>query len=89
MESWMVTLIIGGVIGWLASLVMKADGPMGMLANVMVGIPGSYLGIALAKYAGRAREHDAGVMDRCGSRRGAAHLASASARGLFEVGLGS
>ena len=48
MTSWIVTLIIGGVVGWLASIVMKADGQMGIVANVLVGIAGSYLGIVLA-----------------------------------------
>jgi len=33
-----VTIIIGGVIGWLASLIMKTDAQMGILANIVVGI---------------------------------------------------
>lgn len=48
----MITLIIGGVIGWLASIVMKANGQMGILAKVIVGIVGSYLGVALANALG-------------------------------------
>jgi uncharacterized membrane protein YeaQ/YmgE (transglycosylase-associated protein family) len=43
-----VTLIIGGVIGWLASLLMKTDAQMGILANVLVGIVGSFIGHAIA-----------------------------------------
>jgi uncharacterized membrane protein YeaQ/YmgE (transglycosylase-associated protein family) len=43
-----VTLIIGGVVGWLASLLMKTDGQMGILANVLVGIVGSFIGHAIA-----------------------------------------
>ena len=43
-----VTLIIGGVIGWLASILMKTNAQMGILANVVVGIIGSFLGVALA-----------------------------------------
>ena len=39
-----VWLIIGGVIGWLASLVMKTDGQQGLLMNVVIGIVGSFLG---------------------------------------------
>ena len=38
------TLIIGGVCGWLASLIMKTDKQMGILANVVVGIVGSIFG---------------------------------------------
>lgn len=41
-------LVIGGVIGWLASLVMKTDAQMGILANVIVGIVGAALGGWLA-----------------------------------------
>ena len=37
-------LIIGGIIGWLASLVMKTDGQHGIILNVVVGIIGSWLG---------------------------------------------
>jgi uncharacterized membrane protein YeaQ/YmgE (transglycosylase-associated protein family) len=47
-----VTLIIGGVIGWLASLLMKSDGQMGILANVLVGIVGSFLGSWVAGMLG-------------------------------------
>jgi uncharacterized membrane protein YeaQ/YmgE (transglycosylase-associated protein family) len=43
-----VTLIIGGVIGWLASLVMKTGGQMGIIANIVVGIIGAALGFWLA-----------------------------------------
>jgi uncharacterized membrane protein YeaQ/YmgE (transglycosylase-associated protein family) len=43
-----VTLIIGGVIGWLASILMKANASMGILANVIVGIVGSFLGVIVA-----------------------------------------
>jgi len=43
-----VTLIIGGVVGWLASLLMKTDRQMGIVANVLVGIVGSFIGHAIA-----------------------------------------
>ena len=43
-----VTLIIGGVIGWLASLVMKTGAQMGIIANIVVGIIGAVLGGWLA-----------------------------------------
>jgi uncharacterized membrane protein YeaQ/YmgE (transglycosylase-associated protein family) len=46
------TLVIGGVVGWLASIIMKANSQMGILANVVVGIIGSYLGLALARAGG-------------------------------------
>jgi uncharacterized membrane protein YeaQ/YmgE (transglycosylase-associated protein family) len=42
--SFIVAIIIGGIIGWLASRIMKTDAQMGMLANIVVGIVGSVLG---------------------------------------------
>lgn len=37
-------LIVGGIIGWLASLIMKTDGQMGILLNIVIGIVGAFLG---------------------------------------------
>ena len=47
-----VTLIIGGVVGWLASIVMKTNAQMGLIANVVVGIIGSFLGFWVAGLLG-------------------------------------
>lgn len=46
------TLIIGGIVGWLASLVMKTDARMGLVANVVVGVVGSMLGYWIAGLLG-------------------------------------
>ena len=40
-------LVIGGVIGWLASKVMKNDAQMGIILNIVVGIVGSFIGNGL------------------------------------------
>ena len=32
-------LIVGGIVGWLASLLMKRDAQQGILLNIVVGIP--------------------------------------------------
>jgi len=37
-------LIIGGIIGWLASIVMRTNAQQGILMNIVVGIIGSLLG---------------------------------------------
>ena len=37
-------LIVGGVIGWLASIVMRTDGQQGIILNIVVGIVGAVLG---------------------------------------------
>ena len=36
-------LIVGGVVGWLASIIMRTDAQQGMLLNVVVGIVGALL----------------------------------------------
>jgi uncharacterized membrane protein YeaQ/YmgE (transglycosylase-associated protein family) len=47
-----IAIIIGGIIGWLASLIMKADSQMGILGNIIIGIVGSGLGHFLAGVIG-------------------------------------
>ena len=47
MIGWIVALIVGGVAGWLASIVMRRDASMGVLLNIVVGIIGALLGNAL------------------------------------------
>ena len=47
-----ITIIIGGIIGWLASLIMKVESQMGIIANIIVGIVGSGLGHFLAGLLG-------------------------------------
>jgi uncharacterized membrane protein YeaQ/YmgE (transglycosylase-associated protein family) len=39
-----IALIIGGIIGWLASIIMRTDAQQGIILNVVVGIIGSLLG---------------------------------------------
>jgi uncharacterized membrane protein YeaQ/YmgE (transglycosylase-associated protein family) len=39
----LVWLIVGGVVGWLASIVMRTDAQQGILLNVIVGIVGALL----------------------------------------------
>jgi uncharacterized membrane protein YeaQ/YmgE (transglycosylase-associated protein family) len=52
--DWLVTVIVGGVVGWLASIVMKSNAQMGLIANIIVGIVGSALGFWLAGQLGVA-----------------------------------
>ena len=39
-----ITLIVGGIIGWLASIVMRTDAQQGIFLNIIVGCIGSILG---------------------------------------------
>ena len=52
--GWIVTIVIGGIVGWLASVVMKTNAQMGLIANVLVGIVGSSLGFWIAGLLGFA-----------------------------------
>ena len=56
-----ITLVIGGVVGFLASLLMKTNAQMGMLANVVVGIVGSMLGPWLVRLLGLSVSTSVGV----------------------------
>ena len=42
--NFIIYLIVGGIAGWLASMVMKTDGQQGIILNVIVGIIGGFLG---------------------------------------------
>ena len=42
--NFIIWLVVGGIVGWLASLVMKTDAQQGILLNVIVGIVGALLG---------------------------------------------
>lgn len=59
-----IAIIVGGVAGWLASIVMKRDGSMGILLNVVVGIIGALLGnwllAPLLGFGGSIQEFDLG-----------------------------
>ena len=42
--NFLVWLVVGGLIGWVASLVMKTDHQQGIFLNIVVGIVGAMLG---------------------------------------------
>lgn len=42
--NFIVWLVVGGLIGWVASLVMKTNAQQGVILNVVVGIVGAFLG---------------------------------------------
>jgi uncharacterized membrane protein YeaQ/YmgE (transglycosylase-associated protein family) len=44
MVNFIVWLIAGGIVGWVASLVMHTDAQQGILLNIVVGIVGAALG---------------------------------------------
>lgn len=41
--TFILIIIVGGILGWLASLVMRTDGQQGIFLNIVVGIIGAFL----------------------------------------------
>jgi len=53
MINFLVWLIVGGIIGWLASMVMHTNAQQGILLNIIVGIVGAFVaGIVLTPLLG-------------------------------------
>lgn len=42
--NFIIWLVVGGLIGWVASMIMRTDGQQGLILNVVVGIIGAMLG---------------------------------------------
>jgi uncharacterized membrane protein YeaQ/YmgE (transglycosylase-associated protein family) len=42
--SIIIWLIVGGIVGWLASLIMRTDAQQGIILNIVVGIIGALIG---------------------------------------------
>ena len=58
--SFLWTLLIGGIIGWIAGGIMKTGGQMGIIANIVVGIVGAFVGHFLAPMIGVGAENQIG-----------------------------
>ncbi|HEX2811296.1 MAG TPA: GlsB/YeaQ/YmgE family stress response membrane protein [Sphingopyxis sp.] len=52
MGGLIIALIVGGVIGWLASIVMRTDAQQGIVLNIIVGVAGAFLGSFLGNIFG-------------------------------------
>ncbi len=50
--GWIATIILGGIAGWLASLVMNRDASMGIFWNIVVGIIGGMIGSGIGNFTG-------------------------------------
>lgn len=75
--NFIIWLIVGGIIGWLASMVMKTDAQQGIILNVIVGIIGSFLGgwlIAPLLGTGTVNSGDFSIMGLVSSLIGAVIL---------------
>jgi uncharacterized membrane protein YeaQ/YmgE (transglycosylase-associated protein family) len=54
MINFLVWLIVGGIIGWVASMMMRTNAQQGMLLNIVVGIVGAFLGGFIVRTLGIA-----------------------------------
>lgn len=72
--NFIIWLIVGGIIGWIASMIMKTDAQQGVILNVVVGIVGSFLGgwlIAPLLGTGTINQNDFSIMGLISSLIGA------------------
>ena len=42
--NFIIWLVVGGLIGWVASMIMRTDAQQGIFLNIVVGIVGAFLG---------------------------------------------
>ena len=82
--GWIIALIVGGVAGWLASMVMNRDASMGIFWNIVVGCIGSIVGNLVANQFGFAvfAEFQPGI----GAGRTRMHGRDADADGVAALG---
>lgn len=52
--SFILWIIFGGLVGWVASLVMKTDAQQGIMLNIIVGIIGAIVGGTLMNFLGQS-----------------------------------
>lgn len=52
--SILLWIIFGGVIGWVASLIMHTDAEQGLLLNVIIGVIGAVVGGWLMSFFGES-----------------------------------
>lgn len=42
--NFIIWLVVGGIVGWVASMIMRRDAQQGVILNIIVGIVGAFLG---------------------------------------------
>lgn len=58
--SLLLTLVLAALVGWIASVIMKTNGQMGWIANIVVGIIGGFIGTTLLGFISPASPTDNG-----------------------------
>lgn len=54
MIGWIIAILAGAVIGWIASMIMKTNAQMGTIANIGCGLVGAVIGRFIASLLGMA-----------------------------------
>jgi len=58
--NFIIWLIVGGICGWLASLIMRTDAQQGIILNIVVGIVGAFIA-GLLFGGGASLNHSLGI----------------------------
>ena len=75
--NFIIWLVVGGLIGWVASKIMNTDAQQGIFLNIVVGIVGSMLGgwlVAPLLGSGTVNQNDFSIMGLLSSLSGAVIL---------------
>lgn len=65
--DWIVAILVGALVGWLASMVMKTDAEQGPLMNIVIGIVGGLLGaLIFGRWLGFSSAQAAGTFSWMG-----------------------
>ncbi len=61
MINFILWILFGALVGWLASIVMRTDAQQGALMNIIVGIVGAFLGgLIVSLFGGPANNINSG-----------------------------
>lgn len=50
--DWLAWIVLGGIAGWIASMLTRNNANMGIIANIIVGIIGSFAGTFILSLLG-------------------------------------
>lgn len=52
MSSFILWVIFGALVGWIASIIMRTNDSQGAVANIIIGIVGAFIGGAVSRVLG-------------------------------------
>ena len=91
--NFIIWLVVGGLIGWIASMIMRTDAQQGVILNVVVGIIGAMLGgwllaplFGTGTISGATQEGYGSLMELSADGQRQTGLASGETRSFLENG---